>query len=631
MQRLLCIPRAVLLILALLTPVHFAVAQGQAFNNAERISAHYPDWMRWIPDTTSLAALSLPGTHDTMANEYPNFIFEKGVVTQSLELRPQLDAGIRVLDIRARHIGNKFMMHHGEYYVEATFDDVLITAVHFLQGHPTETILMRVKEEHTPENVSRSFAETFEEYRDNPSYNQFIWRGNYTPALGQVRGKIVILDNFSGGAHGINWHDLDLQDVYEETNTDVKWEWVRNHLERTNAAGFSRLHVNFLSAAGSNFGDYVICTGCPSTIAREVNPDMLNYLSGVNIQHTGVLMMDFPGAGLIDAIIARNFQTAAEHFHAGDYNGDGRTDWSWYSPRSNEFVVMSSNGQGGFTTTTTNTSGWGNWSGGRFFSTGDYNGDGRTDWSWYAPWTDDFIVMLSDGQGSFTSAHTNTSGWGNWSEGHFFSTGDYNGDGRTDWSWYAPWTHDFIVMLSNGQGGFTSAHNNNPDYWERWSQGRFFSTGDYNGDGRTDWSLYWPQKDLFIVMLSNGQGGFVSRYTDTMDWEWGNWSGGRFFTTGDYNGDGRTDWSWYAPWTDDFTVMLSDGHSFSPEPSNTANWGDWSEGRFFTTGDYNGDGRTDWSWYAPWTHEFIVMLSNDAGGFEPVKNSVTFKRASDAN
>jgi hypothetical protein len=173
--------------------------------------------------------------------------------------------------------------------------------------------------------------------------------------------------------------------------------------------GFSNLHINFLSSAGSGFWDYVTCEGCPKDIADEVNPYALDYLSSGNTLHTGVMMMDFPGAGLIDAIIARNFKVAAEHFRVGDYNDDGRTDWSWYSAWSNEFAVMLSNGQGGFTSFSTNTSGWGNWTEGRFFSTGDYNGDGRTDWSWYAPWTHDFIAMLSNGQGGFNPAHTNTS------------------------------------------------------------------------------------------------------------------------------------------------------------------------------------------------------------------------------
>ena len=214
------------------------------------------------------------------------------------------------------------------------------------------------------------------------------------------------------------------------------------------------------------------------------------------------------------------------------------------SSSTGAFHVLPSSGDGHFTEVHNDTSGWGNWQDGRFFATGDYNGDRRTDWSWYAPWSNDFIVMLSTGDGYFTQVHNDTSGWGNWQDGRFFAAGDYNGDGRTDWSWYAPWSNDFIVMLSTGDGYFTQVHNDTSG-WGNWRDGRFFATGDYNGDGRTDWSWYAPWSNDFIVMPSTGDGHFTQVHNDTSGW--GNWQDGRFFATGDYNGDGRTDWSWYRP------------------------------------------------------------------------------------
>jgi hypothetical protein len=41
-------------------PVHFAAAQSQYSNDTCSIADHRHEWMRWIPDATSLAALSLP-------------------------------------------------------------------------------------------------------------------------------------------------------------------------------------------------------------------------------------------------------------------------------------------------------------------------------------------------------------------------------------------------------------------------------------------------------------------------------------------------------------------------------------------------------------------------------------------
>ncbi|WP_257451479.1 phosphatidylinositol-specific phospholipase C domain-containing protein [Archangium lipolyticum] len=306
--------RAVLvLFLTLLLPVRFAAAHGRYFSDASSVGVNHPSWMRWIPDSTSLAALSLPGTHDTMANETEWYVteFERPwILTQGMELRPQLDAGIRVLDIRARHIGDRFTIHHGSYHLMANFGQVLETAIQFLRDNPTETVLMRVKKEHTEENTTRSFAATFEWYRDQSAYSPYIWRGTTIPRLGDVRGRIVIIDDFAGGTYGISWGSLALQDAWTETNTTTKWNLVRDHLEATDAGDPNRLYVNFLSASGVG--------GTPRAIAGAVNQEALHYLMGGNVQRTGVLMMDFPGAGLIDAIIAHDFRLATNAFSVGN-------------------------------------------------------------------------------------------------------------------------------------------------------------------------------------------------------------------------------------------------------------------------------------------------------------------------
>ena len=39
--------------------------------------------------------------------------------------------------------------------------------------------------------------------------------------------------------------------------------------------------------------------------------------------------MDFPGAGLIDGIISKNFQPAVRDFRAGNFTADARPEWSW--------------------------------------------------------------------------------------------------------------------------------------------------------------------------------------------------------------------------------------------------------------------------------------------------------------
>ncbi|MCE9672524.1 phosphatidylinositol-specific phospholipase C domain-containing protein [Myxococcus stipitatus] len=296
-----------LAVVALAAP---ASARGRYYNHSGGIETSHPTWMSWVPGGTSLAALSLPGTHDTMAYQsYGGDLTQ----TQSLDLRSQLDAGIRALDIRCRHIDNAFTIHHGVVYLHVNFDDVLRTTIQFLNANPTETVVMRVKKEHTEENVTRTFAQTFEAYRDQPAYSPYLWRGSHVPTLGEVRGKIVILDDFAGGAYGIPWGAISLQDdwtVSQLADIDDKWFKVRDHLARTNTGAPGTLFVNFLSGSSALAYPLHVAGGINilGVQTRGVNDYAIDHLVGGNVQRAGVMMMDFPGAGLIDAILALNFR-----------------------------------------------------------------------------------------------------------------------------------------------------------------------------------------------------------------------------------------------------------------------------------------------------------------------------------
>jgi hypothetical protein len=99
-------------------------------------------WMAGVPDSTNLAWMSVPGTHDSLAlcGAYNNGSCEaiSTGITQTQEnhgfsaqtLTTQLNAGIRSIDIRVRvnqdSAGLNFTIHHGVYYQQANFTDVLV-------------------------------------------------------------------------------------------------------------------------------------------------------------------------------------------------------------------------------------------------------------------------------------------------------------------------------------------------------------------------------------------------------------------------------------------------------------------------------------------------------------------------
>src|SRR5439155_23215825 len=116
----------------------------------------------------------------------------------------------RFVDIRCRHIGDAFAIHHGSIYQNMNFDDVLNACFSFLTSNPGECIIMSVKEEYDPSNNTRTFEQTFDAYTaKNPTH---WYLGDAVPTLGSVRGKIVLLRRFSAastpkGIDATNWAD----------------------------------------------------------------------------------------------------------------------------------------------------------------------------------------------------------------------------------------------------------------------------------------------------------------------------------------------------------------------------------------------------------------------------------------
>ncbi|GKS68582.1 hypothetical protein W03_05860 [Nitrosomonas sp. PY1] len=123
------------------------------------------DWMGRLPDSTELRDISIPGTHDSGAR-----FGGEACETQYWTIAQQLEAGIRYLDIRNRRTKTSFAIHHGLCYQNMMFGDVLNQIRDFLRVHPGETILMRVKEEYTPEDGSSSFSDIWDGYMRNYGY-----------------------------------------------------------------------------------------------------------------------------------------------------------------------------------------------------------------------------------------------------------------------------------------------------------------------------------------------------------------------------------------------------------------------------------------------------------------------------
>ena len=255
-------------------------------------------WMAGAADEVSLAELSIPGTHETLALYEPL----AGTATcQRLSLAAQLRAGVRYLDVRCRHLDDAFAIYHGPVFEQQTFDDVLATVGEFLAAHPSESVVMSVKEESVADGATRSFEQTFASYVARAPERWYL--GAAVPTLGDVRGKIVLVRRFAATAAplGIDasaWADnttfslapsLRVQDAYVVTDNASKWDAITALFGEARASS----QTLFLDYA-SGYQAHGVIPNIPS-VSDVINPQLDAYLvdPGNAGAHLGIVVTDF--------------------------------------------------------------------------------------------------------------------------------------------------------------------------------------------------------------------------------------------------------------------------------------------------------------------------------------------------
>ncbi|NLJ94788.1 MAG: phosphatidylinositol-specific phospholipase C [Clostridiaceae bacterium] len=314
----------------------------------ESISINNPSWMANLADDKNLSQISVPGTHDTMAYN-DNLTFGNITRTQCLSLDQQLNAGIRYLDIRLNYQKDHFKINHGPVYLGYNFTDVLETVTQFLSQNPSEFILMRIKHEYGPassEELLHLFNKYFENYSDIFFHSNQV---NFNPLVSEMRSKVVLLSEIPAINYGLLYNDLNIQDHYflkTVWNIADKWEFVRGHLDTSNNSISSEIYLNHLSATGGVL-PYTVASGktlpdtngeqlwtgviedadlspeeqkYPYFIRKPFTKDKVavyydgtnnltaNYINDNSITRTGIIVADFPGPKLINAVIAANYR-----------------------------------------------------------------------------------------------------------------------------------------------------------------------------------------------------------------------------------------------------------------------------------------------------------------------------------
>ena len=271
--------------------------------------------MASIDDSRGLTELSIPGTHDSgaMFEPYPGL-----AKAQDLTIEQQLEAGIRYFDVRCRNFNNQFLIYHGPIDQNQSFDQVLATMFAFLDAHPTETLIVSVKEEIMEQGATLTFEQVFDGYVATAPQRWYLQPT--LPLLGDVRGLLVLLRRFDVtmpplGIDASPWADndtfsiangdamLQIEDNYIVTDNGTKWDDITSLLAQAGAGDPATLYLAYTSGYQTiNYLNDI------TIVSNDINPRIDKWLAEpANAHaHTGVLVMDFATEARDHAIISTN-------------------------------------------------------------------------------------------------------------------------------------------------------------------------------------------------------------------------------------------------------------------------------------------------------------------------------------
>jgi hypothetical protein len=277
----------------------------------------------------------------------------------------------------------------------------------------------------------------------------------------------------------------------------------------------------------------------------------------------------------------------------GDFNGDGKSDYALVA--NNVIYGFLSNGDGTFAQTSQVI-------GANFGSPpsaeytlvpGDFNGDGKSDYALVA--NNVIYGFLSNGDGTFTQAGqvigVNFSAPA--SSNYDLVSGDFNGDGRSDFALIAD--NQIYCFLSNGDGTFyPSVQVLGPSFNSPPRSTYDLVLGDFNGDGRSDYALIGGSQ--IYGFLSNGDGTFTQTF-QAIGPSFGSPPSSAYdLVLGDFNGDGKSDYALIGG--NQVYGFLSNGDGTFTQTSQALgpNFGSPPSALYaLVRGDFNSDGRSDYA------------------------------------
>jgi 1-phosphatidylinositol phosphodiesterase len=210
------------------------VIRGEPINSEGEVASPH-NWMDKLDDNTSLANITIPGTHDSAAyqgegqdgiKKFTFYTQYAGTGSGGFKSKPkmsifnQLQSGVRFIDARVWKVNNRCKLHHNKQDLGQSCDHFFSSVYRWLTDNPTETVVMSIKSEGGIDNgkcpVSKDTKNEncpIEHIVNNiiDVHQKYWYIGDMVPTLGKntvstnlsveregtnVRGRIVLIRRY---------------------------------------------------------------------------------------------------------------------------------------------------------------------------------------------------------------------------------------------------------------------------------------------------------------------------------------------------------------------------------------------------------------------------------------------------
>ncbi len=253
-----------------------------------------------------------------------------------------------------------------------------------------------------------------------------------------------------------------------------------------------------------------------------------------------------------------------------DFDGDGRTDFSTYTPNAGLWRIENSSTDVASSVTFGIAS--------DKIESGDYDGDGKSDIAVFRPADGFWYILGSTGGFRAVSFGTNND---------VPVAADYDADGKTDVAVFRP--SNGVWYIQQSTLGFRGV---------QWGAGGDkVLTGDYDGDGKSDLIAYRPSTGYWYILQSSSSLALARQFGLSTDKP----------LSADFDGDGKYDYAIFRPSDSNWYILNSQSNSLT-----ATRFGAGADVPI--PADYDGDGKSDIAVFRPENNSWY-RLDSTSGNF----------------